>query len=69
MDRPKLEVADIFRRYGAAYRDRHAASLPAGQRRVMSAIKVCRTDALGGRLERCDACSHERNCYKLHVSC
>jgi hypothetical protein len=63
MDRPKLEVADIFRRYGAAYRGRYAASLSAGQRRVMSAIEVCRTAAPGGHLERCDECGHERNCY------
>jgi hypothetical protein len=63
MDRPKLEVADVFRRYGAAYRDRHGASLLTAQRRVMSAIEKCRTAALGGHLERCDECGHERNCY------
>jgi hypothetical protein len=63
MDRPKLEVADIFRRYGAAYRERHANSMSVAQRRVMSAIEQCRTAALGGHLERCDACGHERNCY------
>jgi Putative transposase/Transposase zinc-binding domain len=63
MDRPKLEVADVFRRYGAAYRDRHGASLSPVQRRVMSAIEKCRTAALGGHLERCDECGHERNCY------
>ncbi len=63
MDRPKLEVADVFRRYGAAYRDRHGASLSTAQRRVMSAIEKCRTAALGGHLERCDECGHERNCY------
>jgi hypothetical protein len=63
MDRPKLEVADVFRRYGGAYRDRHGASLSTAQRRVMSAIEKCRTAALGGHLERCDECGHERNCY------
>lgn len=63
MDRPKLEVADIFRRYGPAYRDKHADSMSVAQRRVMSAIEQCRTAALGGHLERCDACGHERNCY------
>src|SRR3954468_5242798 len=63
MDRPKLEVADIFRRYGAAYREQHADSMSVAQRRVMSAIEQCRTAALGGHLERCDACGHERNCY------
>ena len=39
MDRPKLEVADIFRRYGEAYRQQHAASLSPGQRRVMILFK------------------------------
>jgi hypothetical protein len=63
MDRPKLEVADIFRRYGMAYREQHADSMSIAQRRVMSAIEQCRTAALGGHLERCDACGHERNCY------
>jgi hypothetical protein len=63
MDRPKLEVADIFRRYGAAYREQHGASMPTTQRRVMTAIELCRTAALGGHLERCDECGHERNCF------
>lgn len=63
MDRPKLEMADIFRRYGTAYREQHAGSMSVAQRRVMSAIEQCRTAALGGHFERCDACGHERNCY------
>ena len=63
MDRPKLEVADIFRRYGEAYRQKHDASLSTAQRRVMTAIEVCRTAALGGHLERCDSCPFERPCY------
>src|SRR5258707_9406147 len=63
MDRPKLEVADIFRRYGEAYREQHGASMSSAQRRVMTAIEVCRTAALGGHLERCDCCNHERPCY------
>jgi len=63
MDRPKLEVADIFRRYGEAYRLQHDGSLSTAQRRVMTAIEVCRTAALGGHLERCDCCSYERPCY------
>jgi hypothetical protein len=60
MDRPKLEVADIFRRYGEAYRQQHGASLSTAQRRVMTAIEVCRTAALGGHLEHCDSCAYER---------
>src|SRR6266705_2186633 len=63
MDRPKLEVADIFRRYGAAYREQHGASMSTTQRRVMTAIELCRTAALGGHLEQCDECGHERNCF------
>jgi hypothetical protein len=61
MARPPLDVADVFRRYGAAYREAH--SLTGGQRRVMGAIEACRTAALGGHLERCDACGHERPAY------
>jgi Putative transposase/Transposase zinc-binding domain len=63
MNRPKLEVADIFRRYGEAYRQQHDGSLSTAQRRVMTAIEVCRTAALGGHLERCDCCNYERPCY------
>ena len=63
MDRPKLEVADVFRRYGEAYRQEHGASLSMAQRRVMTAIEVCRTAALGGHLEQCDHCGHQRNAY------
>src|ERR1022692_4427869 len=60
---PKLEVADWFRPYGEAYRQQHGASLSVAQRRVMTAIEVCRTAALGGHLERCDQCGYERNAY------
>ena len=63
VERPKLEVADIFRRYGEACRQQHDGSLSTAQRRVMTAIEVCRTSALGGHLERCDSCGHERPCY------
>jgi hypothetical protein len=63
MDRPKFEVADVFRRYGEAYRQQHGASMSPSQRRVMTAIELCRTAALGGHLERCDECGHERNAY------
>jgi len=63
MERPKLEVADVFRRYGSAYRQQHAGSLSRGQRRVMSAIALCRPAALGGHLEQCDSCGHQRPAY------
>src|SRR5262245_25154553 len=63
MDRPRLEVAHVFRRYGAAYREQHGASMSITQRRVMTAIEQCRTAALGGHLERCDQCGYERNAF------
>src|SRR5258705_978267 len=63
MDRPQFEVADVFRRYGEAYRQEHGASLSMAQRRVMTAIEVCRTAVLGGHLEQCDHCGHQRNAY------
>jgi hypothetical protein len=58
--RAALEVADIFRRCGQQYRLTHAGGLSRAQRRVMSAIELCRTAALGGHVERCDACGHQR---------
>src|SRR5580693_3127715 len=64
MDRPKWEVADVFRRYGEVYRDKHGASMSTGQRRVMTAIELCRTAALGGQIEQCDQCGQQRICYR-----
>jgi hypothetical protein len=61
--RPNLEVADIFRRHGATWRDRNDRHLNLGQRRVMTAIEACRTAALGGHVERCEDCSHTRIAY------
>lgn len=63
MERPTWEVAEIFRRYGAAYRAEHTGSLSNAQRRVMRAITTCRTAALGGHLEQCDHCQHQRIAY------
>jgi len=63
VDRPKPELADIFRRYGEAYRQKFGASLSTAQRRVMTAIEVCRTAALGGHVEVCDRCGHQRIWY------
>lgn len=63
MERPKLEVADILRRYGEAYRAEHEGSLSSMQRRVMRAISACRTAALGGHVEACDQCGHQRIAY------
>src|SRR5271169_2833930 len=63
MAKDGLEAADIFSRYGEAYRHAHGASLSTAQRRAMSAIELCRTAALGGHIERCDNCEHERVAY------
>ena len=68
MDRPRLEVADIFRCYGTDYRQKHGASMSMAQRRVMTAIEVCRTAVLGGHLEQCDQCGHQRNAYNSCVN-
>ena len=64
MNRPTLEVADVFHRYGDAFRQRFATSLTTAQRRAMSAIEHCRTAALGGQIEQCDHCGHRRFCYR-----
>ncbi len=66
-----LEVADIFRRFGAAFRQTHADALGRGQLRAMSAIEQCRTAALGGHVEQCDACGHRRITYNScrHRAC
>src|ERR1700756_244583 len=63
MDRPRLEVADVLRCYGTDYPLQHGASMSMAQRRVMTAIEVCRTAVLGGHLEQCDQCGHQRNAY------
>ena len=61
--RGTIEVADVFRRFGEAYRERHGGSLPTAQRHAMRAIELCRTAALGGHVERCDGCGHQRIAY------
>jgi hypothetical protein len=61
--RPALEVADIVRTHGEEFRHAHATSLSRAQKRVLRAIETCRTAALGGHLEQCDQCGHERNAY------
>ena len=61
--RGALEVADVFRRHGAAYRGAHAGHLSGGQRRVMGAIEACRSATLGGHVEQCDGCGQIRIAY------
>ena len=58
---PPWEVADIFRLYGATYRQTQAVS--AAQQKVIDAILACRTAALGGPAERCPQCGLERYAY------
>src|SRR5215467_10540701 len=57
----RCELSDIFRNYGAQYRQNHA--LPLSHLRVMRAVERCRTAALGGHLQQCDACGFEHPAY------
>lgn len=61
--RTSLEVADVFRAAGPAYRAAHAGHLSLHQLKVMSAIEHCRTAALGGHVEACTGCGHWRIAY------
>jgi hypothetical protein len=63
LPRPSLEVADIFRDHGSAWRIANAGRVSLGQLKVMSAIESCRTAALGGHVERCEKCAHTRIAY------
>jgi Transposase zinc-binding domain/Putative transposase len=63
MSRPALEVADIFRDHGAAWRAANAGHVSLDQLKVMSAIERCRTAALGGHVARCEDCSHTLIAY------
>jgi hypothetical protein len=58
-----MEVADVFRRHGAAYRQAHKGHLGRIEHKVMGAIEACRTAALGGHVERCGDCGLTRQAY------
>jgi Transposase zinc-binding domain len=58
-----LEVADIFRGHGPAWREANAGHVSLDQQKVMSAIESCRTAALGGHVLRCENCSHTLIAY------
>ena len=58
-----LEVADIVRQLGPSYQQAHAGALSRGQRRVLGAITRCCTAALGGHVEQCNHCGHQRIAY------
>src|SRR5260370_39340609 len=61
--RPAIEIADILRRHGDAYRRDHAGHLGRVERRVRSAIVACQPEAPGGTVEACDACGMTRIAY------
>jgi Putative transposase/Transposase zinc-binding domain len=63
VSRPALEVADIFRDHGPAWRSANAGHVSLDQLKVMSAIENCRTAALGGHVLRCEKCSHTAISY------
>src|SRR3979490_255220 len=63
MARPALEVADIFRGHGSAWRKANAGHVSLGQLKVMSAIENCRTAALGGHVARCEDCARTTIAY------
>jgi Putative transposase/Transposase zinc-binding domain len=58
-----LEVADIFRSHGPAWRQAHAGHVSLDQLKVMSAIESCRTAALGGHVARCEDCAYTTIAY------
>jgi Putative transposase/Transposase zinc-binding domain len=70
MARPLLEIADIFRDHGAAWRHANRGHVSLGQLKVMSAIEHCRTAALGGHVARCQnsACGHRVISYNSCVN-
>src|SRR6202048_798657 len=63
MARPALEIADIFRAHGSAWRQANAGHVSLGQLKVMSAIESCRTAALGGHVARCEDCAYTTIAY------
>ncbi len=63
MQRPALEIADIFRAHGPAWRQSERGHLSLGQLKVMSAIELCRSAALGGHALRCSSCAQPQIAY------
>jgi len=63
LSRPPLEVADIFRAHGPAWRCANAGHVSLDQLKVMSAIESCRTAALGGHVARCEDCRYTLIAY------
>ena len=63
MTRAKLEIADIFRAHGSAWRQANAGHVSLSQLKVMSSIEACRTEALGGHVAACTKCTHQHIAY------
>jgi hypothetical protein len=59
----KLEIADIFRDHGPAWRRANAGHVSLSQLKVMSSIEACRTEALGGHVAACTKCDHQHIAY------
>jgi hypothetical protein len=63
IERPALEVAEVIRQHGEAFLERYGSGLSATQRKALRELTVCRTAALGGHVEECLDCGHQRIAY------
>jgi hypothetical protein len=63
VSRPALEVADVIRAHGEAFLDRYGSALSVAQRKALRDLAACRTAVLGGHVEHCLDCGHERIAY------
>ncbi len=61
MEAERAGVAEIFRRAGAAFRERHKGRIDAARLKVMGAIEACRTAVLGGHMYACEGCGREQS--------
>jgi Transposase zinc-binding domain len=63
IERPAVEVADVIREYGEAFLAKHGGGLTGVQGKALFDLAACRTAVLGGHIQRCDECGHERPAY------
>jgi hypothetical protein len=63
MKRPAVEVADVIREFGEAFRTRYTSGLTGLQHKALNDLAACRTAALGGHVQRCHDCGHEQVAY------
>ena len=63
MARPSIEVADVIRKYGAAFEGARHGNVSGAERRVLRYLARCRTAAIGGHVESCLGCGHEAISY------